>query len=305
MPPRPISRFVAGLALAFSAALPAHAGVSLAEVSVIDRASGRVLPVHRHDGRLWVEGVPGARYAIRVYNKSHGRLLAVMSVDGVNVVSGETANTGQSGYVLSPWERYDIAGWRRSAAQIAAFEFTSLADSYAARTGRPEHVGVIGVALFRERAAPPPVIAPPVSPAPFGRRDGASGNDSASSGAGASGRAEAGPTASAPAPSAPAAESAMEARRATPQAGAADMQATQPAPTAKLGTGHGQRETSRVAFTEFQRAQAAPDEVIAIHYDSRENLVALGVIRPAIHPVPRPFPSQPQLGFVPDPPRRW
>lgn len=73
----------------------------------------------------------------------------------------------------------------------------------------------------------------------------------------------------------------------------------------KLGTGHGQREVSRVTFTGFQRAQAAPNEVITIHYDSRENLIALGVIRaPAMQPLPRPFPSQPQYGFVPDPPRR-
>jgi hypothetical protein len=35
--------------------------------------------------------------------------------------------------------------------EVAAFYFTSLPDSYAARTGRPDNVGVIGVAVFRER----------------------------------------------------------------------------------------------------------------------------------------------------------
>jgi hypothetical protein len=39
--------------------------------------------------------------------------------------------------------------------EVAAFYFTSLPDSYAARTGRPDNVGVIGIALFRERVAYP------------------------------------------------------------------------------------------------------------------------------------------------------
>jgi hypothetical protein len=39
--------------------------------------------------------------------------------------------------------------------QVAAFYFTALPDSYAARTGRPDNVGVIGVALFREEYVQP------------------------------------------------------------------------------------------------------------------------------------------------------
>jgi hypothetical protein len=85
-------------------------------------------------------------------------LLAIVSVDGVDAVSGETAGLQQSGYVLSPWQRTAIRGWRKSLEETASFYFTALGDSYAARTGRPANVGVIGVALFR-RAAPPPAVA--------------------------------------------------------------------------------------------------------------------------------------------------
>jgi len=49
-----------------------------------------------------------------------------------------------------------VQGWRRSLSQTAAFYFTALPDSYAARTGRPDDVGVIGVALFRRKPAPQP-----------------------------------------------------------------------------------------------------------------------------------------------------
>jgi hypothetical protein len=54
------------------------------------------------------------------------------------------------------------------------------------------------------------------------------------------------------------------------------------------------------SYTDFERAQSTPDELIAIHYDSRDNLIAMGVI-PRPRPVPNPFPAT--AGFVPDPPR--
>jgi hypothetical protein len=69
----------------------------------------------------------------------------------------------------------------------------------------------------------------------------------------------------------------------------------------RIGTGHGRSERSATSYTDFERASPAPDEVIAIHYDSRENLIAMGVI-PVPTGTPNPFPAA--VGFVPDPPRR-
>src|SRR6185295_3711521 len=88
---------------------------------------------------------------IRLRNPGDGRMLAVTSVDGINVITGKSAATLGSGYVLDPGCLVAIDGWRKSMEQVAAFYFTALPDSYAARTGRPDNVGVIGVALFRER----------------------------------------------------------------------------------------------------------------------------------------------------------
>jgi hypothetical protein len=90
-------------------------------------------------------------------------LLAVVSVDGVNVVTGETASAAQSGYVIERGMPLSIAGWRKSMEKIAAFYFTDLGDSYAARTGRPDNVGVIGVALFRRKPEPPAELEQPRS----------------------------------------------------------------------------------------------------------------------------------------------
>jgi hypothetical protein len=287
----------------------------LADVTVTDRSTGAALPVHYYRGEYWVAGVPGAKYAIDIRNASGARLLAVTSVDGVNVVSGETASTAQTGYVFGAWQRYGITGWRKGNDAVAAFEFTASPNSYAERTGRPRDVGVIGVALFRERA----LVVPPVVLHPHHSRRDRYSEPYAESSAGAAAPAAPAPL---PTPSARAdsahgshgaaeksgAESAAPAARLERESNDGSMakrtapQAAQAAP--KLGTGHGERESSYVSHTEFERERSAPNEVIRIRYDSRENLIAMGVLPQyrAPQPIPRAFPDSP-VGYVPDPPQ--
>jgi hypothetical protein len=158
----------------------------LARVEIFDRTAGHTLPVHVHENRLYVAGEPGHQYEVRLANQTSERLLAVTSVDGVNVITGKTADERQSGYVLDPWAGVNIDGWRKSLDEVATFYFTRLKNSYAARTGRPENVGVIGVAVFRERrpcchpyhgrdsvtsqSAPERAEAPPVADESLARR---------------------------------------------------------------------------------------------------------------------------------------
>ena len=153
--------------LALCLPLTARAGMPV-DIEIRDHRTGVVLPVYWHDGERHVAGEPGCEYEIRLRNEGGGRILAVTSVDGVNVITGKTAAPLGSGYVLDPWAVVDIDGWRKSMAQVAAFYFTALPDSYAARTGRPDNVGVIGVALFRERIPEPLAsnYARPTEPAP-------------------------------------------------------------------------------------------------------------------------------------------
>ena len=131
---------------------PVMAAGNLADVQIYDRASRRTLPVYESEGRWFVAGKPGNEYQVTVRNRAGGDLLAVVSVDGVNAVTGETAAASQSGYVIESGRALSIKGWRKSLEKVAAFYFTNLGDSYGARTGRPENVGVIGVALFKRKA---------------------------------------------------------------------------------------------------------------------------------------------------------
>jgi hypothetical protein len=254
--------FAASLVLASGCRAQAVRG--LADVSVIDRDSGAVLNPHYYHGEYWVAGTPGSRYAIEIHNRLGERLLAVTSVDGVNVVSGATASWDQGGYVFGPGDRYQITGWRKSDAEVAAFTFTDLANSYAARTGRPANVGVIGVAIFRERQ-PPTIDQPAIAGQSSNRSDASRAAESAS----------------------------MPSRSAL----------AAPAPMAKLGTGHGEREYSYVDHTEFLRMQPLPNQVIRIHYDSLDNLFAMGIVaRPRLTaPAPNPFPASRDQQYVPDP----
>lgn len=257
----------------------AHAMGGIADVAIIDRDSGAVLNPHYYRGEYWVAGTPGARYAIEIRNRLGERMLAVTSVDGVNVVSGATAAWDQTGYVFSPGERYQITGWRKSDAEVAAFTFTASPNSYAERTGRPANVGVIGVAIFRERA-PEPRYSPPT----IGRSDESLSRSESLLGS----------------PSARASNSAPAAGGKVSPARPAPMEAE---PAQKLGTGHGEREYSQVNHTEFARMQTQPNEVIRIRYDSLDNLFAMGIIkrpRPGA-PTANPFPASQDPQYVPDP----
>lgn len=233
---------------------PTAAHGQLVDLAVVDRDSGEALTLHYRDGQAFIEGRPGQRYAIRLANRSGARVLTVLSVDGVNAVSGQTAAPDQAGYVLEPYQSTDVTGWRKSLSDVAAFEFSALPDSYAARTGRPGDVGVIGIAVFRERPSPPP--RPRIS-------QGKSG----------SARAEAmHPPAAARAPG--------------------DTVQGMPQVQQSIGTAHGQREYSQVQRTQFQRASRTPAEMVTLRYDRRDNLIAMGVIAPRPHrPGPQAFPA--------------
>jgi hypothetical protein len=299
----------AALAALASGCAPVHAHVvpesaritgPLSEIEIIDRDTGQRLPIYQHNGRRYVAGTPGARYAVAVRNRSGERVLAVVAVDGVNAVSGETAAWHQTGYVLDPGQRYEVRGWRKSQARVAAFEFTALSDSYAARTGRPNDVGVIGVALFREAVrSEPQVLAP--APRSESRSESRRGGSNEQSADAAPASAPAAPAASGAASAAGAADKARDAGDRASAESAAEATAPRRLQE-RLGTGHGRSETSQVSYTDFERARAQPDQVVTIHYDSRANLIALGVIPlPPAPPQPNPFPGS--LGFVPDPPR--
>jgi len=256
-------RYPALLLLALSCSAPAFAR-PLVEMTVIDRDSGQSAPRATYRGQHWIAGEPGHRYSVQLTNNSDQRVLVVLSVDGINAVTGDVADPSQGGYVLAPWQTTQVAGWRKSYQDVAQFVFTGVADSYAARTGRPDHVGVIGIAVFKE--------------APTQR--------------------QAQVDASGPVPSSP--PPAAEARQGRSAEATSGSRVAQDSSMQKIGTGHGTREWSPVVSTSFARASHVPAQVTQLRYDARATLVARGILpgHPH-HDGPQAFPR----GFVADPPR--
>jgi hypothetical protein len=297
------ARMARGLAAALAAiatlaaSLPVAAyspSGTLVSVDVYDRSDGRSLPVYTKDGRRYVVGTPGHEYAVRIRNCTSERILAVASVDGVNVVTGDTASPDQSGYVIDAYGSVEIAGWRKSMERTAAFYFTDLGDSYAARTGRPNNVGVVGVAVFREKA--PPVVWRP-------RADRIASNEAAEERRDAAASTEASrPSAAAPPASGFAGmpDSAPMARQEAAADSVGAVAKSARALASPLGTGHGRSETSYAQRVNFERASTIAAETVTVQYDRRENLVAMGVLPGPRYAQRQPDPF-PAMRFAPDP----
>jgi len=252
----------------FSPAVVPAPGPAPVTLTLVDRDQRLELPTWQHRGQGWVAGNQGTAYAVRLRNNSPERVLVVLSVDGLNVISGEVASPDQAGYVLEPWQRADITGWRKSQREVAQFVFTDPGDSYADRTGRPDNIGVVGIAVFNEARR---WVAPaPRAPSVAREKSRVQGQAAVE-----------------------AADSAMPSARVSGSIAAA------PAPA--LGTGHGPRETSYSGSTTFERATRLPAQRLDLRYDSERNLVARGVI-PTRYRIgergPQAFPD----AFVPDPP---
>jgi hypothetical protein len=233
-------------------------------VSVEVMVEGRWAPLHPApdgSGRWYLEAHAGAGYSIRLHNRSSERLAVSLSVDGLNVISGERSTSAPSDprpsdpgrmYVIDPWDMTEVRGWRTSLQDVQRFVFVDERASYAARSGRANaRMGWIEMSVYRERYPRwPYVLRAPAEP--DARSDAA--RDRA-----AEGREEAPskrPQASPPPASQPPA--------------AADAGRSYP------GTGWGPRADDPVRVVEFD-PEPNPSERVTLRYEYRRALVALGI----------------------------
>lgn len=116
------------------------------------------LPSYKEGGyhRRYVEGENNGTYSIVVKNRCKSALEIVASVDGLDVQDGKTASFSKRGYFVEPGKTVEIQGFRTSYSKVAAFKFSSVANSYAnMRHGNTRNVGVIGLAVFTQKNVDP------------------------------------------------------------------------------------------------------------------------------------------------------
>ena len=147
--------------LVFSGGCQAHAPYKKPEVSVeVVADDGRVYPLHklyptdgRGNWRGWLEAEYGRNYTIRVRNLTGHRTGVVIAVDGRNIISGNRSEltSGESMYILGPYETGSYSGWRTASNRVNRFYFTDAGDSYAGAWNYYSAMGVIAVAAYREK----------------------------------------------------------------------------------------------------------------------------------------------------------
>ena len=239
------------------------------EVELI--GSGRHLPVYHRGGHAYTEGRIGERYVIRIHNRTWRRVEAVISVDGRDAIDGRSSSLSKRGYIIPAHSHIDVDGFRINMSQVAAFRFTTVPDSYAARKGTPWNVGIIGVAMFPERVRrprPPPRWPPYVMSKRGSRPDDwdAAGGSAAESAAQGMYRHK------------------------------------------NLGTQFGERRLSPVSETSFVRQNwSGPAARLSLRYDDRQGLCAIGVgafCYPSYPTYPPYYPPTRQEQFS-EPPPGW
>jgi len=232
---------------------------SLVSVSVeVNGQPTSLYPAPDGSGRFYLEAHRGSRYAVTLANRSGERVGVVLTVDGLNAISGERDEGRGRMYVLDPWQSSTVQGWRTSLREVRQFTFVDERASYAARSGKGnEKMGWIEVVVFRERrpfVRAVPRVEAPAQPLPV---DPMEGDDAG-------------------APPA--------AKRESNEAQAPTLSGTA---RSYPGTGWGQRTHDPVVLVTFE-SETSPTERVTLRYEYRPALVALGVL-------PRYVPSRDRL----------
>ena len=113
--------------------------------------NGRKVKEYRHNGLTFVEAKDGTEFSIEIKNHSQARVLAIVSVDGLDVIKGQTATAKSPGFIINAYSSEIVKGWQKSDTDAAAFKFTHKENSYASDKGVGENNGVIAVKFIAEK----------------------------------------------------------------------------------------------------------------------------------------------------------
>lgn len=283
------------------------------------RVHGHSVKEYQHEGKTFIEGRQGSAFTIRVANLTPRTVLAVVSVDGLSVMDGKDASYASSGYVLGPYEKLDIPGWRLDLKNVAKFVFTVAGQSYAVTVDRPKNVGVIGCAFFDRKQQtilyqPTPILYYE-RPWPYWPWYCTVTNVNGGMAGWTSGTIEIKTSGGTVEPSnctylscdvplgnASGAVAPCDAAGAVAPCDAASASNTVEVNTVQqLGTGFGEQESHEVNTVAFLR-EDKPTEVIEIVYDTREGLTKRGV---DLRPKPTAYMPQAFPGGFCKPPTGW
>lgn len=126
--------------------------MNMHNVSMHVQVNGRACKEYTHNGMSFIEARSGTNYTVKIKNDNPYRIMTVVSVDGLDVISGKTAAESDTGYIIDAHGTLDVKGYRISDKDCASFIFTSKGKSYVQQTkGDATNCGVIGLRAFGEK----------------------------------------------------------------------------------------------------------------------------------------------------------
>jgi len=224
---------------------------NLASVTV--ETNGGDVRVACKDGNTFFSAPIGEEYSIIVRNRTGKRIVAIATVDGLNVIDRSKGDWEGSGYVIDPYDKVEITGFRRQDEfqYTERFTFNKAQFSLANRIGNVRNVGVIGVAVFEEYVPPPPVYHNEIS--------------------------------------LNSCKESMDKAHACGEESATPSSTARRSKSARAGTEAGRTVNDPVRRVTFQRASDTPAEILALYYDTESNLIASGILPPPYDPPPTGF----------------
>ena len=227
---------------------------------------GRPAAEYSARGRRYIEALQSAEYELRIHNPTGSRVAVALSVDGMNTIDARhTSAWDAHKWVIEPYGTIDVRGWQMSSENARQFYFTTERDSYGAKIGQTENLGLISAVFFRERK---PFVITPVTP---GRsRDGQIREEDRV-------KEDKAPT-----------EGTESAGTSAPSNAAKERTRSYPPPDDEsAATGIGRTVSNAVQWIKMD-LDPRPVGEIAIRYEYRDALVRLGII-------PRDYPPRPDV----------
>jgi hypothetical protein len=116
------------------------------------QVNGRACKEYTHKGMSFIEARTGTNYTVKIKNDNSYRVMAVLSVDGLDVVTGKPAEETNTGYIIDAYSSLDVKGYRISDDNSASFIFTSKGKSYVQQAkSNATNAGVIGLRTYKEK----------------------------------------------------------------------------------------------------------------------------------------------------------
>ncbi len=130
--------------------------------------NGKPVREYFHNNRFFIEAKNGTEYSLKLKNHSHKKIMAVISVDGVDVLKGQKGAEAESGYIVAPYSHINIVGYRIDDGAVATFKFSDGKTSYATQVEQKfdpiqlekvekgeiapaQNNGVIGIRIWEEK----------------------------------------------------------------------------------------------------------------------------------------------------------